>query len=67
MQTKIFLLILLVIVFVIFVLQNAGAASLKFLFWQVTMSMVLWIIFSFVLGFLAAELLSRIRQRKRTP
>jgi uncharacterized integral membrane protein len=67
MQTRILLLILLVIVFVIFVLQNAGAASMKFLFWQVSMSMVLWIIFSFVLGFLAAELLSRIRQRKRTP
>jgi len=64
MQTKIFLLILLVIVFVIFVLQNAGAASMRFLLWQVTMSMVLWIIFSFVLGFLAAELLSKIRQKK---
>lgn len=65
MQTKIFLLIALLIVFVIFILQNAGAASLRFLFWQVTMSMILWITFSFVLGVLAAELLSKIRQKNR--
>jgi uncharacterized integral membrane protein len=66
MRLKIVGLILLLLVMLVFALQNIQTVTLKFLFWQIETSAVLSILFSFLVGFLVGWLI-RIGKPARKP
>jgi uncharacterized integral membrane protein len=57
MKLKIIGLIVLLLVLLIFALQNIQTVTLRFLFWQTETSTVLSILFSFLIGFLVGWLI----------
>ena len=57
MKLKIIGLIVLLLVLLIFALQNIQTVTLRFLFWQAETSAVLSILFSFLIGFLVGWLI----------
>ena len=59
------LVILLVAVLVILILQNTGVVSLKFLFWQVSMSQVILLPIVFSLGFITGIIGLLLWKRKK--
>ncbi|MFW6137418.1 MAG: lipopolysaccharide assembly protein LapA domain-containing protein [Candidatus Aminicenantaceae bacterium] len=66
-QTKLIILIVLVILAAILVIQNTGVVTFKLFFWTISMSriimMSLFLLFGFVLGLLAASPLMTKRQK----
>ncbi len=64
MKPKVIGLILLLLIMLIFALQNIQTITLKFLFWQTETSAVLSILFSFLIGILVGWLI-RFRQPSR--
>jgi lipopolysaccharide assembly protein A len=65
MNAKVILLIVLLILLLIFAIQNTQTVVLNFLFWQISTSSVLFILGSFVIGFLAGCLLIMIGRMKK--
>lgn len=59
---KILLIVLAVLVFIIIV-ENAGAVSLRIFFWQISMSMIVWLLLFVVIGFVAGYTIGSIRRR----
>ena len=57
MKPKIIGLVLLLLIMLIFALQNIQTVTLRFLFWQTETSAVLSILFSFLIGFLVGWLI----------
>ncbi len=57
MSPKVVGLIILLVLLIIFAIQNTQIVDLKFLFWQVSTSAVVSILVSFVLGFLVGWLI----------
>jgi len=57
MKPKVVGLVLLLLIMLIFALQNIQTVTLRFLFWQVETSAVLAILFSFLIGFLVGWLI----------
>ncbi len=66
MKPKVIGLILLLLIMLVFALQNIQTITLKFLFWQTETSAVLSILFSFLIGFLVGWLI-RFGQPSRKP
>ncbi len=65
MSIKIFAILVLLIVLVIFAVQNTQPLNLKFLFWGFDTSAVLSILFSFLIGFLTGWLVHLLGARKK--
>jgi uncharacterized integral membrane protein len=61
MQPKMIGLIVLLMILLIFALQNTQAVAVKFLFWEATTSAVLTILISFVLGVLSGWLIRFVK------
>ena len=66
MNAKAVSLIILLILLVIFSIQNTQAVDVKFLFWKSSTSAVLTILMSFIIGFLAGWLTGRFRSGEKT-
>jgi uncharacterized integral membrane protein len=64
MQAKMIGLVVLLLVLLIFALQNTQPVAVKFLFWETTVSAVLTILVSFILGALTGVLLFFMRPRR---
>ena len=68
MSAKVIALIVLLILLLIFAIQNTQPVVLNFLFWQIFTSSVLSILVSFVIGLLTGCLLMMIgRVKKKNP
>lgn len=68
MSAKVIAIIALLILLLIFAIQNTQPAVLNFLFWQISTSSVLSILVSFIIGLLAGCLLMMIgRMKKKSP
>ena len=61
MNSKMIGLILLLLILLVFALQNTQTVAIKFLFWEVTTSAVLTILISFVLGVLSGWLIRFVK------
>jgi uncharacterized integral membrane protein len=66
MSAKVWGLIILLVLLVIFSLQNTQAVDVKFLFWGFSTSAVVTILLSFIIGFLAGWLTGRFRPQDKT-
>ena len=67
MSAKVIVLIVLILL-LIFAIQNTQPVVLNFLFWQISTSSVLSILVSFVIGLLTGSLLMMIgRMKKKSP
>lgn len=62
MKTKTILILIFAAIIVIFSLQNAEITDVKFLFWKLSISRVLVILGSFVIGILLGILISQKRK-----
>ena len=68
MSAKLIAIIVLLILLLIFAIQNTQPVVLNFLFWQISTSSVLSILVSFVIGLLTGCLLMMIvRMKKKSP
>jgi uncharacterized integral membrane protein len=65
MNAKIIGIIVLLVVLVIFAIQNAQPVSIKFLFWGFETTTVLSVLVSFVIGFLIGWLILWMGPRKK--
>ncbi len=66
MKPKVIGLVLLLLIMLIFALQNIQTVTLKFLFWQMETSAVLSILFSFLIGILVGLLIRFGKSSKKT-
>jgi len=64
MQAKMIGLVVLLLVLLIFALQNTQPVAVKFLFWETTVSAVLTILVSFILGALTGVLVFLMRPKR---
>ena len=59
MKVKTILVLILIALFIIILVQNVQVVSLRFLFWDISMSRIIFIplilIIGFILGFIAAK------------
>ena len=68
MSAKVIAIIVLLILMLIFAIQNTQPVVLNFLFWQIFTSSVLSILVSFIIGLLTGCLLMMIvRMKKKSP
>ena len=67
MNAKVLALIILLILLVIFAIQNTQAVGVKFLFWGFSTSAVVTILMSFIIGCLVGWLIGRFRPKDKTP
>jgi uncharacterized integral membrane protein len=63
MQPKMIGLVVLLLVLLVFALQNTQPVAVKFLFWETTASAVLTILISFCLGALAGWLIHYLKPK----
>ncbi len=56
--------IVLVILVVVFAVQNTQSVDIKFLFWTISTAAVLWVLVSFGLGFIAGWFFRLSRKKK---
>jgi uncharacterized integral membrane protein len=66
MKFKTILLLLLVTLIVWFTLQNYEVTTVNFLFWEITVSRIIVILGSFIIGFLFGFLLNISSKSKKT-
>jgi len=67
MKTKTILAILFITIIIVFSLQNAEIIDVKFLFWKLSVSRVLVILSSFVIGILVGILISFKKKLTKKP
>lgn len=66
MRFRLTVILLLVVLFVVLIAQNTGDASITFLFWSATMSRIVLLAITFLVGILVGFLLGRPwRKRKK--
>ena len=58
----IIVLVLAILVFIV-ILQNAGVASFRILFWELGMSRIIWVLLFIAVGFAAGYILCSLRHR----
>ena len=67
MVPKLIGLIILLVLLVIFAIQNPQPVAVKFLFWEITTSAVISILASFAVGFLVGWLIFLFRPKDKKP
>ena len=63
MDWKMIAVFVLVVLFVVITVQNTEVVSFTLLFWQITMSRIVWLLLTFVVGVAAGYILCTIRRR----
>jgi uncharacterized integral membrane protein len=63
MDWKMIVVFLLIILFIVITVQNTEVVSFTLLFWQITMSRIVWLLLTFVVGVAAGYILCTIRCR----
>ncbi len=63
MDWKMIVVLVLIVLFVIITVQNTEVVSFTFLFWQITMSRIVWLLITFVVGVIAGYIICTIRSR----
>lgn len=63
MDWKMIVVFVLIVLFVVITVQNTEVVSFTLLFWQITMSRIVWLLITFVVGVAAGYILSMIRCR----
>jgi uncharacterized integral membrane protein len=63
MNWKMIVVFVLVVLFVVITVQNTEVVSFTLLFWQLTMSRIVWLLLTFVVGVAAGYILCTIRCR----
>lgn len=62
-KTKGIIIGVLVVLALIILIQNSQIVTLRFLFWQISMSQIIWIIFTLIIGFALGYLLQMLRKK----
>ena len=65
MDWKMIVVFALIILFVVITVQNTEVVSFTFLFWQITMSRIVWLLITFIVGLAAGYILCTIRCRSQ--
>jgi len=65
MRFRLTIILVLVLLFIVLIAQNAGEASITYLFWTATMSHIVLLGITFLVGFVVGFLLGRPWRRKR--
>jgi uncharacterized integral membrane protein len=65
MRFRLTVILLLVVLFIVLIAQNAGEASITFLFWTATMSHIVLLGITFLVGLVVGFLLGRPWRRKK--
>jgi uncharacterized integral membrane protein len=63
-RTKGIVIGVLVILALIILIQNSQVVALHFLFWQISMSLIIWIIFALIIGFAIGYILQTGRKKQ---
>lgn len=62
-KTKGIIIGVLVVLALIILIQNSQIVTLHFLFWQISMSLIIWLIFTLIIGFGIGYLLQMLRKK----
>jgi len=62
-KTKGIIIGVLVVLALIILIQNSQIVTLRFLFWQISMSQIIWIMFTLIIGFALGYLLQMLRKK----
>lgn len=65
MRARVTIILLLVVLFVVLIAQNAGESSITFLFWTATTSHIVLLAIAFLVGIVVGFLLGRPWRKKR--
>jgi uncharacterized integral membrane protein len=65
MRARLIAILVLLVILIIFIVQNTGPVSLRFLFWRDFVSLVVIILASFAVGVLLGFVFGRVRVRRR--
>ena len=66
MRYRLTIVLLLVVLFIVLIAQNAGDDSITFLFWTATMSRIVLLAIAFLVGIVVGFLLGRPWRRKKS-
>jgi uncharacterized integral membrane protein len=61
-KTKAIIIAILAIFALIILIQNSRVVTMHFLFWQIGMSLIIWIIFALIIGFAIGYILKTMRK-----
>ncbi len=62
-KTKGIIIGILIVLALIILIQNSQIVTLRFLFWQISMSIILFIIFTLLIGFIIGYILPLVRKK----
>jgi lipopolysaccharide assembly protein A len=62
-KTKGIVIGILVILALIILIQNSQIVTMRFLFWQISMSQIIWIIFTLIIGFVIGYIFQTVRKK----
>ena len=65
MRSRLSVILLLVLLFIVLIAQNTGEASITFLFWTATMSRIVLLAITFLVGIVVGFLIGRPWRRRR--
>ena len=65
MRSRLSVILLLVLLFIVLIAQNTGDASITFLFWTATMSRIVLLAITFLVGIVVGFLIGRPWRRRR--
>lgn len=63
-KTKVIIIAILAILALIILIQNSQVVALRFLFWQISMSLIIWLIFTLIIGFAIGYIFKTARKQQ---
>ena len=65
MKPRQLLILLLALIFLVIVIQNSGVAQVRILFWTISMSLIILLLLTGLIGFAVGYMLRRYRAERR--
>lgn len=65
MKPKLFILLVVIILFLIFLIQNTQVVTLHLYFWKISMSQIILIPLVLILGFIVGYIVARFTRKKK--
>ena len=65
MKTKTVIALILIALFLIILIQNVDVVTLQFLFWEISMSRILFIPFILIIGFILGYIFAKAKKQKK--
>jgi len=62
MKAKIIIILILVVLALVFIIQNTGIVGVQFYFWKISMSRIIIISYSLLIGFVLGYLLGKTQK-----